>query len=151
MIIRIAKKEDLSRLNDIMQRSKAYWGYDAGFMKKFMKKFGLDLDYVEQENTYIASINTNVVGFYSFSLDAENQLELDNFFLHPEFIGQGFGQIMWEHCADTAKNYNASFFILWSDPNTEGFYHKMGCIKIGERQSPMMPNRYPSIFRYGLQ
>lgn len=115
-----------------------------------MEKFGLDLDYIEQENTYIASINSHVVGFYSFSIDTENQLELDNFFLHPQFIGQGLGQIMWERCTDTAKNYNASFFILWSDPNAEGFYHKMRCIKIGERPSPMMPNRHPSIFRYDL-
>lgn len=38
-------------------------------------------------------------------------------------------------------------FILWSDPGADGFYKKMGCIKIGTKKSPMMPNRSPAIFK----
>ena len=88
---------------------------------------------------------------YSFSRNKDNQLELDNFFLHPDYIGQGIRKIMWERCVESAKSHKDPFFILWSDPNAEGFYFKMGCEKIGARKSPMMPNRYPAIFKCNLQ
>src|SRR4029079_3744118 len=151
MIIKIANKDDLTFLNNIMQYSKAYWGYDADFMKKFMENFALTPSYIDHKNTFIASSKTNDIGWYSFLVQLGDQLELDNFFLHPDYIGQGFGRKIWDQCTATAKNYKAQSFVLWSDPNTEGFYQKMGCIKIGERKSPMMPNRYPSIFRYDLK
>lgn len=41
-------------------------------------------------------------------------------------------------------------FIVWSDPFAEGFYEKMGCVKIGTRESPMMPGRHPALFKYSL-
>jgi N-acetylglutamate synthase-like GNAT family acetyltransferase len=151
MIIQLATQQNLEFLNDIMQCSKAYWGYDADFMKTFIKNFGLTSDYIDQKNTFVASSDNGTIGFYSFSITSDNQLELDNFFLHPNYIGKGFGREMWNYCTAMAKNYNVPSFVLWSDPNAEKFYQRMGCIKIGERQSPMMPNRYPSIFRYELQ
>ncbi len=148
---RVASEVNLKFLNDIMARSKAYWGYDAAFMKKFMESFCVRADYIHQQNTFIFSLGLEDVGWYSFSQNSEHQLELDNFFLHPDYIGKGIGKTMWNDCVSTAKSYNAPFFVVWSDPNAEGFYFKMGCIKIGERESPMMPNRYPSIFRYNLK
>ena len=88
MIIQLATQQDLEFLNDIMQCSKAYWGYDADFMKTFMKNFGLTSDYIDQKNTFIASSDKGSIGFYSFSVTSDNQLELDNFFLHPNYIGK---------------------------------------------------------------
>ena len=150
MQIRVALNSDLEFLNEIIKASKSYWGYDVDFMKKFMEKFALTSDYIGQKNTYVASLETNNVGLYSFSRNKDNQLELDNFFLHPDYIGQGVGKIMWDHCVKSAKSYKDRFFLLWSDPHAEGFYFKMGCEKIGERKSPMMPNRYPAIFKCNL-
>ncbi len=151
MKTRIALNSDLEFLNGIMKASKAYWGYDIDFMKKFMENFGLTPDYISRQSTYVASLEENAVGMYSFSRNKDDQLELDNFFMHSDYIGQGIGKIMWEHCVETAKSYKDQFFLLWSDPYAEGFYLKMGCKKIGERKSPMMPNRYPAIFRCNLK
>lgn len=151
MKTRIALDTDLEFLNGIIKASKAHWGYDDDFMKKFMENFGLTGDYISRRSTYVVSVETNTVGLYSFSRNKDHQLELDHFFLHPDYIGQGIGKIMWEHCVESAKSHKDPFFLLWSDPSAEGFYFKMGCEKIGERKSPMMPNRYPGIFRFDLQ
>jgi len=35
--------------------------------------------------------------------------------------------------------------------DAENFYLKMGCEKIGARQSPMMPDRYPPILKYKMK
>lgn len=150
MIIRMADTADIKCLNSIMEQSKGYWGYDDDFMKKFMGRFGLNAGYISQKNTFVAASNNVDLGWYSFSRLEDGQLELDNFFLHPDYIGKRLGKMMWDQCIMSARNYTVPSFILWSDPHAEGFYEKMGCIKIGERQSPMLPNRFPAIYKYEL-
>ena len=58
---------------------------------------------------------------------------------------------MWDACCQEAKKQGENEFIIWSDPNAENFYLKMGCQKIGVRESPMMPNRYPPILKYKIK
>ena len=82
----------------------------------------------------VISDNNRDIGFYSFAINKENELELDYFFLHPDYIGKGFGRKMWSECIKTAKDYKKSYFIVWADPNAEGFYEKMNCKRIGVRQ-----------------
>ncbi len=57
---------------------------------------------------------------------------------------------MWSMMVEDFKSHDVSRFKLWSDPGAEAFYKKMGCIKIGVKKSPMMPNRYPVIFEYEI-
>lgn len=71
----------------------------------------------------------------------------DNAFLD---IGKGVGRMLWHTCCQEAKNQGQSEFIIWSDPNAEKFYIKMGCKKIGVRKSPMMPDRHPPILKFKL-
>ena len=78
------------------------------------------------------------------------KMNVDNFFLHPDYIGKGWGKKMWELCCADAKQMGKTEFIIWSEPNAEKFYQRMGCIKIGERPSPMMPDRRPPIMKYTL-
>lgn len=130
-----------------MHNSKKYWGYDNDFMNKFMDIFQLTKNYLETNHAWLLYENKKLIGFYSLSITPDNQLELDNFFIAPDYIGKGFGKILWDHVIDTARYLEKSEFILWSDPGADGFYEKMGCIKIGTKKSPMMPNRNPSIFK----
>lgn len=151
MIIRKAVPEDLKLLNDLMFASKGYWGYDNDFMKKFMAAFSLTESHIDSDHTFVAINDSDIIGFYNFSYGVNANLELENFFLHPDYIGKGNGKILWEHCIKTAASYGAKEFTIWIDPNTEEFYLKMGCLKIGERKSPMLPDRYPPILRYSIE
>lgn len=148
MLIKTAKKEDLESLNNLIADSKGYWGYSQDFIKKFMTKFAITSNYIDQGRTFIATQEKINIGLYSFSFDDDNNLQLDNFFINHKFIGQGKGRILWQESIKTANSYQKKEFILWSDPNAEGFYLKMGCTKIGHRKSPLMPNRYPAIMKY---
>lgn len=141
---------DIDAINTLMHYSKAYWGYEPAFMDRFMEKFGITENYLKNNMTQLFYLEDDLAGFYSFSRDAQGNYELDNFFLHPDYIGQGLGRILWEYCVDTAKQCNISSFTLWSDPFAENFYLKMGCIKIGTRQSPMLPNRFPAVMQFTL-
>ena len=150
LILNPAKNEDLKIINELMHNSKKYWGYDDDFMNKFMDIFQLTKNYLETNHTWLLYKNNKLIGFYSLSMTPDNQLELDNFFIALDYIGKGFGKILWDHVIDTARHLEKNEFILWSDPGADGFYKKMGCIKIGIKKSPMMPDRSPAVFKYTI-
>lgn len=150
MDIRVATTEYLRKLNDLMFISKQHWGYDAHFMKKFISQFGLTESYLAQGMTFIAFEHNTLIGFYSFCYHPNAQFELDNFFPHPDFIGRGKGRELWDACVQQATEYGVQQFILWTDPNAEPFYLKMGCVKVGERPSPLQPGRCPPILEYRI-
>lgn len=150
-----AEKNDLDKINSLMHASKAYWGYDQAFMDKFMQLFQLKSDYIEKNTVKLfCEFDQNqckkLIGFYSFNLSEENNHELDNFFIAPDHIGKGLGKKMWDLLIEDLKLCRVKKFILWSDPGAEAFYKKMGCVKIGVKKSPMMPNRYPVVFEYSI-
>ncbi len=133
-----------------MRLSKAYWGYDKTFLDRFMKIIGIKADYLNNNNIKLVYLDDQLIGFYNFFRHTDHSFELDNFFLHPDYIGKGLGRKMWQFCCADAQQVGITEFIIWSDPNAENFYIKMGCQKIGERKSPMMPNRFPPILKYSL-
>ena len=149
--IKNAASNDLNKINELLRLSKAYWEYDAEFLDLFMKKLGITQNYMEQHTIKLFYIENNLVGFFNFSMNSENLFELDNFFLHPNYIGQGIGRKLWDACCQAAIEQGKDEFIIWSDPNAENFYLKMGCEKIGERQSPIMPDRYPPILKFKIK
>lgn len=150
MLFRLAIVKDLVILNNLMHLSKGHWGYDEAFMAKFMKNFSLTQSTLLEKRTFIASFHEKDIGFYNFIHNNDGQTELENFFIHPDFMGKGMGRTMWIHCLETARKEGASSFVIWADPHADGFYTTMGCTKIGKRPSIMMPNRFPSLFRYDL-
>ncbi|OGT36614.1 MAG: hypothetical protein A3F11_01245 [Gammaproteobacteria bacterium RIFCSPHIGHO2_12_FULL_37_14] len=149
--IQDASVDDLNQINALLRVSKAYWGYDNHFLDRFMDKLGITHAYMQQNVIKLFYVDDHLVGFFNFCFNSDGLFELDNFFLHPDYIGKGIGQMLWHACCQEVKKQDANEFIIWSDPNAEKFYVKMGCEKIGVRQSPMMPDRYPSVLRYKVK
>ena len=119
-------------------------------MKIFMDNFRITENYLVNNKVVVVSYNNADIGFYSFVINNEADLELDYFFIHPNYIGKGLGRKMWDSCIETAGTYDMPYFVLWSDPNADRFYKAMNCVKIGERKSPVLPDRYPALFKYSL-
>lgn len=145
-----AQPGNLGQINELLRLSKAYWGYDSDFLDRFMAKLGITHAYMQQHAIKLFYVDDHLAGFFNFSFNTDGLFELDNFFLHPNYIGKGIGRKLWQACCQEAKQQGENEFIIWSDPNAEPFYVKMGCEKIGVRQSPMMPDRYPPILKFKL-
>jgi streptomycin 6-kinase len=146
--IQKATLSDLKKINDLVRISKSYWGYDKAFIDKFMGILGMTAEHFPHTHTFLLIVDTNLAGLYSFFITEDDILELEYFFLHPDYIGKGLGRKLWESCCQTVQILKKKEFILWSDPNTETFYTKMGCHKIEEKESPIMPNRSIPILKY---
>lgn len=75
---------------------------------------------IEQRREVVAC-DKGCDGEINFGFNADGLFELDNFFLHPNFIGKGIGRMLWHACCQEAKNQGKKEFIIWSDPNAEKF------------------------------
>jgi N-acetylglutamate synthase-like GNAT family acetyltransferase len=146
--------EDLPSLNNLMRSSKETVGktrYTEEYLDKFMSLLSVTPDVLKVSKVKKLFVEEKLAGFYSFYINDENQLELDNFFLDPAFLYKGYGKTLWSHCLDTAKEYEGrDHFILWSSLEAESFYSKRGCVKIGEKPSPADEKLIQPMLRYNF-
>ena len=138
MLIRKAVEQDVGKLNAVAYMSKAYWGYSKEFLDKSNASITVTKEYLEEYPTYILELNENIIAFYSFSFQP-NRLEA--MFIEPNYIGKGFGRLLWSDVMQKAIQFNWTEFVLDSDPNAEGFYIRMGAKRLGTIPSPVIPNR----------
>lgn len=152
---RDALKCDLPVLNTLMRVSKEAAGgsnYTQEYLDKFMEKLSVTPEVLAISKIKILYVGQEVAGFYSFYINDDTKLELDNFFLAPVFLYKGYGKILWDHCLNTAKEYQGrAYFVLWSSLEAIHFYQKRGCIQIGERPSPADLTRIQPLFQYNFQ
>lgn len=148
--IRPATLLDLPAINEVMRLSKGHWGYDQNFMDKFLYYLGLTPEYLFMSSTRLLFLGDDLIGFYSL-MPKKTGLELDHFFIHPQFMRSGWGMKLWKDCCKTVKELNVREFSLWSDPHAEQFYIKLGCKKVGKAKSDLLPNRYLSVYQYKIQ
>lgn len=138
---------DLNCINDFMYFSKKYWGYTEDFMTKFMNLFQFTDEQLKSMDVYFMCLKEDMIGMYGFKVEDE-KLYLDMLFLHPNYIGQGLGNKLWEQVIVTANNYPQEEFEFDADPNAEGFYLKKGCLKVRVKESPIEKNRLIPILKY---
>ena len=148
--IRQAITNDINVINHLFFLSKGSWGYDEAFMHQCMSEYSITIDKILCNAFYLFYVDEVLAGFYSFIQEVNERAELDYFFLHPNYFGKGIGLKLWDACINTAKNIKITEFILYSDPNAEAFYLKMGCRKIGEQESPMIKGRLLPVLVYYL-
>lgn len=99
--------------------------------------------------------NGTFIGFYGLirwkEVDGKEANILSHFFLEPEFIGKGYGKILFGEVVRAAKNELKWEAFQWeSDPHAAGFYQKMGAKQIGKNPCPLNPNYKSPVFAYIL-
>jgi GNAT superfamily N-acetyltransferase len=147
---RCIKSIDLELINHLMRAGKAYWGYTDKGLDRFMKIFGIsDETYFDEAFGSIAESPQGTIGYYLFKTN-EDLLELDYFFLSTQFIGQGYGRLLWDHCIQAAQTRGWTDFTFWSDPHALGFYEHMGAIKIDERPMVTLPGQMAPIMQFSV-
>jgi GNAT superfamily N-acetyltransferase len=69
-------------------------------------------------------------GLESRSIDKAAYLE--HLWVDPKYIGEGYGRLLFEIACNKAAKIGHKTMELLADPNAEGFYSRMGAIKIDE-------------------
>lgn len=104
----------------------------------------------------VLKTSSDVIGFYCLTrhIDEDDGTWLNlltHFYVSPEFMGHGFGRILFEDALYVAKeelHWEAFFWETY--PQAAGFYRKMGAKQIGEAPSSLNPEYRVPIFTYVL-
>jgi ribosomal protein S18 acetylase RimI-like enzyme len=140
ILVRRARPDEADLLTALVLRSKAHWGYDAAFMSAAVPELTLTPDLVDRWPTYVAEAAGEVVGLYILSVE-DGVPTLRDLWVEPRAIGTGVGSTLWRHMLGEARAHRYAAVRIESDPYAEGFYAKMGALRIGEVRSKIIEGR----------
>lgn len=149
MNIQKAKQEDHIRLTEITKKSKAFWGYSEEQILAWDKQLTITSAYIKNNPVFNLVEENKIMGYYSYIIEENNQVKLDNLFLLPEYIGKGLGTLLMNDFLQRMRNEKCKKIILDSEPNAEQFYQKLGFKKVGEFETSIK-NRFIPIMEMNL-
>ncbi len=159
MIIRAARPTEWKYLSRLCYASKAYWKYPESYMKAWTKELTISPAYLKDHQAYVLSDEGEIKALYTLAdnktarssgtVTIEAGLWLDHFFIHPKWIGQGLGRILWQDVLQKCRALDVKKIRMFVDPHARGFYIKMGCSFV--RMSPSsIPGREIPVFEYQI-
>ena len=94
-------------------------------------------EYIENNIVFVFENNDVVTGYYSVvelkenievcSMEIYKGFWLEHMFLTPENMGKGIGTKMFNHLRKWCQYKGIDEVGILADPNSKGFYKKMGC------------------------
>ncbi|MFH6997610.1 GNAT family N-acetyltransferase [Flavobacterium sp. FlaQc-57] len=150
MIVEKASTKDHEILTEITKKSKAYWGYSEEQILKWSNNLTITQDYLKDNDVFKLINDNKIVGYYSYIIEEEKNVILDNLFVLPDYIGKGLGKYLMTDFLNRMKENQIRKITLDSEPNAESFYSKMGFVKIGEFETSIK-NRFMPIMELKIK
>ena len=138
--IRPARSGEARFLSELALRSKAHWGYDAGFLASCREELTLADAELGTRRTTVAERAGSVVGFTTLEGEPPQGV-LGMMFVDPRAIGEGIGRLLFTHAVETAQALGFTEFTIDADPNAEPFYEAMGGVPVSRVPSGSIPGR----------
>ena len=131
-------------------RSKASWGYNDDFMARFGAT-SVTRELVGARRSCVVALDGHrAVGFAV--LDDENERAwLEDLWVEPGYFGRGVGRDLVGACVERSREWGRRVLALESDPHAEGFYARLGAVRVGERASEVAPDRNLPLMRLDLE
>ena len=126
-----AYAEHAGTLTEIAISAKRHWNYPERWIELWTPALTISSEYISRNETWVAVVETQPVGFYSLYKDGE-YLWLDNLWVLPSFMGQGVGKQLFTHALERSRAFGSSILKIEADPNAQSFYERMGARKVGE-------------------
>jgi GNAT superfamily N-acetyltransferase len=128
--IRHAKPEDAEALTEIAHAAKRHWGYPEDWIESWGDVLTMRPEFIAGNVSYCAVEDNRLVGFYVLTMENDG-LRLDHLWILPRAMHRGIGRALFEHAAGEAKRAGNSLLKIEADPNAEGFYKRMGAVRVG--------------------
>jgi GNAT superfamily N-acetyltransferase len=125
VIIRRAAVDEGERLKEIAISSKAFWGYELDKVKEWADHGDFSPAQLGELSVFVAQAGERAIGWSSF----EPRWELwwlADLWIEPAWIGKGVSARVFRHGARHAQREGAKRLEWEADPNSIGFYEKMG-------------------------
>ncbi|MCP4181289.1 MAG: GNAT family N-acetyltransferase [bacterium] len=146
IIIEKAKPEDSKEITKVIIASKKYWGYPEEWFKQW-NDLVITPQTIETRDFYVGRIKNEIIFVYSIKYLTVSKYELEDCWILPDYIGKGYGKLLFKDLDKKLDVLKCTSLRICSDPNAEGFYIKMGAVKIAEEPSKIKGRIFP-IFEY---
>ncbi|WP_371223774.1 GNAT family N-acetyltransferase [Roseovarius sp. 2305UL8-3] len=147
--LRPALPNEAPALTALSLRSKAYWGYDAAFMRACVDELTLYPSDLAPETFVVATRDETVVGLAQIA-PLDHDADLLALFVEPDHMGHGVGRVLFEWSVEAARAIGAIRLMIEADPGAEPFYARMGAVTVGTAPSGSIPGRVLPLMEYRL-
>jgi ribosomal protein S18 acetylase RimI-like enzyme len=131
-----AISEDHLVLTEITMKAKAYWQYSEEQLAQWADVLTVSKEYISEKETYKLLIENNIIaGYYSYFIQDEQVVSLDNLFIMPDYIGKGYGKLLMHDFFERISHTGLGKVVLDSEPHAVRFYEKLGFRIVGQFES----------------
>jgi ribosomal protein S18 acetylase RimI-like enzyme len=131
MKIQRATPKDAKVITDITIAAKRHWNYPESWIQMWLPALTISAEYISENEVWTALGQNGPAAYYSLQQNGDGWW-LDNLWVLPEFAGQGIGRQLFQHALERSRERGATALKIEADPNAQGFYEKMGALKVGE-------------------
>jgi GNAT superfamily N-acetyltransferase len=124
--LRPAAPDDYERVRELTFESKAHWGYDRDFVRRWAEGLGFE----DEEEPWVVELDGAIVAWAGLVPPADGVAVLDDLWVDPAAIGRGLGSRLFRLAADRARELGAERLEWGAEPNAVGFYEKLGGPKL---------------------
>ncbi len=152
-MIRPAIVTDSEVLTAISFASKAYWKYPEAYFLTWENELTITPEYIEKNDVFVYESGQSIRGYYSVTILTEDikisdvtlkkGAWLEHMFIDPPSIGQGIGSKLFAHLRKRCIVAGILAIGILADPNSRGFYEKMGCLYIRDYPSTIKGRTTP--------
>lgn len=152
-MIRSAKHNEAQTLTGISFAAKGYWRYPQEYFEIWEKELTISSDYIDKNDVFVYEADGNIAGFYSIieltegievsGIKIDKGFWLEHMFIEPVYIRKGIGSEMFHHLSSWCKTCGIRKLGILVDPNSKGFYEKMGCEYVKEYPSSIKNRTTP--------
>ena len=132
--MREAKPEEQQELTRLSVRATIHAGYDEAFIERSMPSLVVTLPMISRNYVQVAQDGrSEVVGVVLVTPSAlEGIALLYGLYVDPTRWKRGIGRLLFGAAVTRAKGMKAGAIMIYAEPSAEGFYKRMGAIRIGE-------------------
>ncbi|WP_434361073.1 GNAT family N-acetyltransferase [Parasalinivibrio latis] len=130
-----AMEADIDSINEVILAAKRHWGYSEELIAMWLQDMLVDPMRMRTSQFWVMRTNQSIVGVVSLSGTDTPEAELDDLWVLPDQMGMGLGRKMMEFVVAYMRQSGITRLKIVAEPNAEGFYRKMGAVRIGWQPS----------------
>ncbi len=132
--VRRAKPEEQRELTRLAVRATMHAGYDEAYIDRTMPSLTITLPLISENWVQVAEDGSSeVVGVVWVTPTALPGIAmLHGLYVDPAHWKRGIGRVLFGAAVTRAKEIRAGAITIYAEPSAEGFYKRMGAIRIGE-------------------
>jgi predicted N-acetyltransferase YhbS len=133
--VREARPEEQRELTRLCVRATLQAGYDDAFIDCAMPALTVTLPAIKADCVRVAQDSAgNIVGIVSvMPSPLQGIAMLHHMFVDPACWKRGIGRMLFQAAVVRARALKTGAITITAEPSAEGFYQRMGAVRIGEQ------------------